>query len=100
MVPMTLAIGGSNSSSGSSYSNAVKRTRRSPLPSGFTKVDSGTPLSDDTMMDLRIGLKAADNQGLERRLYAASTPGSAEYGKWLDREEVGSNINYPSQVSI
>ncbi|KAJ7206459.1 peptidase S8/S53 domain-containing protein [Mycena rebaudengoi] len=70
-----------------SSASLFKRTRKTPIPSGFTKLN---PPPSNTMMEVRIGLKAADRAGLERRLYAASTPGSAEYRQWLEKEEIKS----------
>ncbi|KIK58301.1 hypothetical protein GYMLUDRAFT_171184 [Collybiopsis luxurians FD-317 M1] len=57
------------------------------LPQGFVQVG---PPSNDTPIDIRIGLQASDNAGLEQKLYQVSTPGSAFYGKYLSRDEVKS----------
>ena len=65
--------------------HSILRARQSPVPTGFTEV--GTP-SADTSINLRIGLKAVDNPGLEQKLYKISTPGSASYGQHLTRDEV------------
>ncbi|KAE9409737.1 subtilisin-like protein [Gymnopus androsaceus JB14] len=54
--------------------HSILRARQSPVPTGFTEV--GTPPAD-TSINLRIGLKAVDNPGLEQKLvnaYAAPSP--------------------------
>ncbi|KAE9409738.1 family S53 protease [Gymnopus androsaceus JB14] len=76
--------------------HSILRARQSPVPTGFTEV--GTP-SADTSINLRIGLKAVDNPGLEQKLYEISTPGSASYGQHLTRDEVNAYAA-PSPDSI
>lgn len=63
--------------------------RQSSLPNGFSEV--GIPPSD-TSINLRIGLKALDNAGLEQKLYKISTPGSDYYGQHLTRDQVGNPL--------
>jgi tripeptidyl-peptidase I len=66
------------------------------LPSGF--VETGSP-SDATLISIRVGLKAADNAGLEQKLYEVSTPGSGSYGQYLSRDQVRSYAA-PSSDSV
>ncbi|KAJ7290164.1 family S53 protease [Mycena rebaudengoi] len=63
----------------------VVHERRSAAPSGF--VLSGAAPAEQTL-NLRINLVQNDLPGLESAIYAASTPGSPAYGKWLSKEEV------------
>ncbi|KZV71302.1 subtilisin-like protein [Peniophora sp. CONT] len=65
--------------------NMVVHESRQSIPSGFTKV--GAAPADETIT-LRLALKQGDMAGLEERLYAVSTPSSAEYGKFLSKEQV------------
>lgn len=55
------------------------------LPEGFAH--QGAAPADQTI-PLRIALKQADIAGLEAKLYDVSTPGSANYGNHLSKEEV------------
>lgn len=48
---------------------------------------SGKPADSDTIV-LSIGLKLSNDALLEKKLLALSTPGSPEYGKWLEKEDV------------
>ena len=48
---------------------------------------AGSP-EDSDMMVLSIGLRQQNLHEIEPRLYAMSTPGHAEYGKHMSREEV------------
>ncbi|KAJ3786129.1 subtilisin-like protein [Lentinula aff. detonsa] len=68
--------------------SSILRTRASTfdvIPPGFTQV--GTP-SSETIIDIRIALKAADNEGLQSKLYEISTPGSASYGQYLTPDQI------------
>lgn len=68
--------------------SSVLRSRESNfdvIPPGYSLV--GTPPSD-SVIDIRIALKAADNAGLQSRLYEVSTPGSASYGQYLTKDQV------------
>ncbi|KAI1501290.1 Tripeptidyl-peptidase sed4 [Biscogniauxia marginata] len=40
------------------------------------------------MMTLQVGLARANVEGLETKLMELSTPGSPDYGRWLDKDEV------------
>ncbi|KAJ3895532.1 peptidase S8/S53 domain-containing protein [Lentinula edodes] len=78
---------------------SVLRSRESNfdvIPPGFTLV--GTPPSD-SVIDIRIALKAADNAGLQSRLYEVSTPESASYGQYLTKDQIKSYAA-PSSDSI
>ncbi|TFL02121.1 hypothetical protein BDV98DRAFT_582438 [Pterulicium gracile] len=54
--------------------------RRTDLPEGFTT--AGSAPQDETIT-LRIALAQRDFPGLEKALYAASMPGSPQYGQYL-----------------
>ena len=66
-------------------SSSVVHEQRHIVPEGFFV--SGTPSADETI-PLRIALTPSNISGLEDRLYDVSTPGSANYGKHLSKEEV------------
>ncbi|KAJ3813799.1 peptidase S8/S53 domain-containing protein [Lentinula lateritia] len=78
---------------------SVLRSRESNfdvIPPGFTLI--GIPPSD-SVIDIRIALKAADNAGLQSRLYEVSTPGSASYGQYLTKDQI-KTYAAPSSDSI
>ncbi|KAK2608358.1 hypothetical protein QQS21_003043 [Conoideocrella luteorostrata] len=50
---------------------------------------SGTP-NPKTLMKMQIGLKQKDMAGLQKKLMDISDPNSANYGKWLSKEELES----------
>lgn len=54
--------------------------------------------ADDTTMTLQVGLKLQNIEGLEEKLKAVSTPGSPDYGKYLDADEVNQLFS-PSETS-
>ncbi|KAJ6504130.1 family S53 protease [Mycena vitilis] len=60
-------------------------SRNYPIPPGFEVVGAAP---NDTMLYLKVGLKGAARDALEEKLYDISTPGSANYGKWLSLDEV------------
>lgn len=39
-------------------------------------------------MEMRVGVVPADRDGLEKAVYAMSTPGNPEYGKYMDFDKV------------
>ena len=55
------------------------------LPVGFAHQGAAPA---DQVIPLRISLKQANIAGLEAKLYDVSTPGSANYGNHLSKEEV------------
>ncbi|KAF8516716.1 family S53 protease-like protein [Hysterangium stoloniferum] len=59
--------------------------RREAIPSGF--VQNG-PASPSTLLSLRMAIVSNNLPGLEKALYAVSTPDSAQYGQHLSKEEV------------
>ena len=65
------------------------------LPNGWTKV--GTP-DESSTITLKIGLQEQNLDQLESLVYGVSTPGSATYGKHMDRDDV-SAILQPSSDS-
>ncbi|KAA1477309.1 subtilisin-like protein [Dentipellis sp. KUC8613] len=67
------------------YRDLQVHESRSSVPSGFTKV-SAAP--EDQQITLRLGLVQSDFAGLEKALYAVSTPSSDQYGQHLSKEEV------------
>ena len=58
---------------------------RAQVPAAFSLAG---PASPDTVLNLRIALVSSDMTGLEKALYDVSTPGSAQYGQHLSKEEV------------
>ena len=54
------------------------------LPKGFAHQGAAPA---DQIIPLRVALKQADIAGLEAKLYDVSTPGSANYGNHLSKEE-------------
>ena len=62
---------------------------RETVPSGFTLQG---PAALDSMLDLRVALVGSNSSGLEAALYDVSTPGSANYGKYLTKEQVHYNV--------
>jgi hypothetical protein len=65
--------------------NMVVHESREAVPSGFIKLGAA-PASHT--LTLRLGLAHSDIAGLEERLMAVSTPSSADYGKFLTKEQV------------
>ncbi|KAJ7750962.1 family S53 protease-like protein [Mycena maculata] len=65
-------------------SNFVVHEKRDAVPSSFTKVG---PAPSSATINLRIGLFSNNFPGLEKTLYAVSTPGSELYGQHLTLEE-------------
>ncbi|KAJ7256391.1 subtilisin-like protein [Mycena rebaudengoi] len=65
-------------------SNFLVHEKRDAVPSSFKK--TGLAPSSATI-NLRIGLFSNNFPGLEKRLYAVSTPGSPFYGQHLSLEE-------------
>ncbi|KAA1471816.1 family S53 protease [Dentipellis sp. KUC8613] len=63
--------------------------RREDLPSGF--VPDG-PAPADQVLNLRISLVQNNPSGLEDALYAASTPGSGQYGQNLSKDQVNAFV--------
>ena len=63
---------------------------RETVPSGFTLQG---PAALDSMLDLRVALVGSNSSGLEAALYDVSTPGSANYGKYLTKEQVQCNFS-------
>lgn len=68
-------------------SGMVVRESKPSAPEGFVKTGAA-PASQN--IPLRIALVQSDIAGLEAALYDVSTPGSANYGKHLSKEEVRS----------
>jgi tripeptidyl-peptidase-1 len=65
--------------------NMIIQHARSAPPPGF--INAGK-LPDDQTIDLKINLFGRDTPGLEKQLFAVSTPDSPSYGKHLSKEEV------------
>ena len=61
------------------------REARTSIPAGFTQ-DSAAP--GDEMLNLRVALTSTNMTGLQSELYSVSTPGSANYGQHLTKEQV------------
>lgn len=67
------------------------------LPSQWTKVSGKS--ANSTKLDVKIGLKQSNVQGLESKLMEIATPGNANYGQWLSAEEIDSYVA-PSIVDV
>ncbi|EJD00678.1 family S53 protease-like protein [Fomitiporia mediterranea MF3/22] len=78
------------------FSSFVLHEQRTDIPDGFVKVGSAPA---DQVLNLRLALVNNNMNGLEEKLYAVSTPGSALYGQHLSKEEVEEFVK-PSQDSI
>lgn len=78
------------------FSSFVLHEQRIDIPDGFVKVGSAPA---DQVLNLRLALVNNNMNGLEEKLYAVSTPGSALYGQHLSKEEVEEFVK-PSQDSI
>ncbi|EJD00679.1 family S53 protease [Fomitiporia mediterranea MF3/22] len=78
------------------FSSFVLHEQRTDIPDGFVKVGSAPA---DQVLNLRLALVNNYMNGLEEKLYAVSTPGSALYGQHLSKEEVEEFVK-PSQDSI
>ncbi|KAF9269853.1 family S53 protease [Marasmius fiardii PR-910] len=57
-----------------------------PIPQGFTRVQ-GSNFAENALT-LSVALKPKDRDGLEKSLYAVSTPGSSSYGQHLNYQQV------------
>lgn len=66
------------------------------LPSGWNQV--GTPAAD-TNIQLSVGLTLENIEQLESHLQSVSTPGSANYGQFLDSDDIAAQYG-PSDASI
>ncbi|THU85269.1 subtilisin-like protein [Dendrothele bispora CBS 962.96] len=75
----------------------VVMEKRDKIPGNFIKTGIA---HNDTLLQLKIGLKPNDRSGLEKALFDASTPGGAQYGKYLNTETVNSYMSAsPSAIS-
>ncbi|KAI0029778.1 family S53 protease [Vararia minispora EC-137] len=63
----------------------VLHERRDTVPPGFV---SNGPASSNYTLTLRLGLAQGDIVGLEERVILISTPSSADYGKFMSKEQV------------
>ena len=71
------------------FRNFVLHEQRSGAPEGFFKVGAAPT---DKVLNLRLALENSDMAGLEKMLYAVSTPGSELYGQHLSKEEVDQSL--------
>lgn len=55
------------------------------VPSKWTEAGNAHP---QTTLELQIGLKQSNMEGLEAKMLDISNPSSPNYGKWLTREEI------------
>lgn len=67
------------------FNNLVVHEQREGVPDGFVQ-NGAAP--DDQVLNLRMALVQGDMAGLEQKLFAVSTPGSAQFGQHLSKEEV------------
>lgn len=65
-------------------------------PASWTPSGNANP---DTMLQMAIGLKQGNMQGLEEKLLDVSNPASANYGKWLSKAELEAYTR-PSDESL
>lgn len=73
------------------------RQRREVAPTGFKAIDRAP---EDEPITLHIALAQRDFSGLEKALYAASTPGSEKYGQYLTKDQVSTRSLLPRVVSL
>jgi tripeptidyl-peptidase-1 len=69
--------------------------RAGALPSGFRAVG---PAPADEVINLRFALPQKDFSGLEKALYAASTPGGENYGQYLSKAEVNAFVAPSTEI--
>ncbi|KZP29427.1 hypothetical protein FIBSPDRAFT_1038818 [Athelia psychrophila] len=65
------------------------------VPNGYT---SNGPAPADSMLNLRFNLAAGNISGLQSILYEISTPGNANYGNHLTRDELAAYVKPTSQA--
>ncbi|KAA1474803.1 subtilisin-like protein [Dentipellis sp. KUC8613] len=63
--------------------------RRDSPPGGFVRVG---PAPDEHVLKLHLALAQSNITGMQEKLLAASTPGNAQYGKYLSSEEISSFV--------
>ncbi|KAL0060652.1 hypothetical protein AAF712_012529 [Marasmius tenuissimus] len=77
---------------------AMSIMEKRPSPSAFAP--AGSAGMAETKVNLKIALKPKDRDGLEKALYAVSTPGSTSYGQHLRYAEVKAFMEpHPEAVS-
>jgi tripeptidyl-peptidase I len=74
-----------SSSPMAAYSNMIVHNTRQAPPAGFKATG---PAPSDMTFDLRIAMVSNNIAGLEKALYDVSTPGGANYRKFLTKEQV------------
>jgi tripeptidyl-peptidase-1 len=52
------------------------------------------PAPADEVINLRFALPQKDFSGLEKALYAASTPGDEKYGQYLSKAQAGTSEGF------
>lgn len=70
--------------------------QRSDPPQGFTAAGFAP---QDEAITFRIALTQRNFPGLEKALYAAATPGSAQYGEYLNKAQVNEYAS-PSEEAV
>ncbi|KAK6981616.1 family S53 protease-like protein [Favolaschia claudopus] len=65
------------------------------VPSGF--ISHGPP-DDAHLITLRFGLASNNIAGLHEKLLSISTPGSADFRKWMDQDEVKAFVSPSSEA--
>lgn len=68
-------------------SSMIVKHSRQAVPSTF--VVKGPAAANDSIT-IRMALTSNNKEGLQQKLQSISNPSSADYGKWLSKEEVGS----------
>ncbi|KAL6298313.1 family S53 protease [Sparassis latifolia] len=76
--------------------NMKPHEKRDGVPTGFALVGPAPP---DTVLDLRLALVQSNPAGLEQALYDVSTPSSANYRKYLTKEEAAGFVS-PAAESL
>jgi tripeptidyl-peptidase-1 len=69
---------------------------RPATPKGFVKTTTADP---DHVMSLRFHLKKGDRDGLAKKVGQVSTPGHANYGKFLSKAEVEAYVRPKAQTT-
>ncbi|KAF7329708.1 Family S53 protease-like protein [Mycena kentingensis (nom. inval.)] len=79
-----------------SAASLVVHEHRKAAPAGFT---SNGAASDKHMLTLRFGLASNNMPGLHEKLLSISTPGSADFRKWLSTDEIKAFVA-PTEESV
>ncbi|KAJ7773974.1 family S53 protease-like protein [Mycena metata] len=74
----------------------VVHEKRDAPPAGFTNLGPAPP---DEALTLRVALKSSNISALQDKLLSISTPGNADFRKWLTADEVNAYVT-PSAATV